>query len=987
MDLYNVKTRQKEAISDPEALQAAILSGSHSFPSGVKIPVFEPESDERKYVPAENVRKAIEQGYRVLTPAQNVVQDHIEENKGFSGSVKVAAKSFANQALLDLPDLIYRKTGDPMEVAKYQALKKEHGLANVLGGVPGFGLSLLTGAPLWKAAAKTGEKVSEHLAARLAIEAGAEGSKRGFGQAAKEIAARMGSSAAEGAVVMAPHAITETMLGDPMEAAQTLLAGIGIGTVFGAGIGLGKEALGLGKKVKDASAKIMAEYGSTKEAVARKVAQSMTGVPEKDILFYLEKREALAANPSLAPEFEDLRLSIDDFVRSKAQNVQLSELALKEKTEEAKRAYSNALRDLEQSRAPLELGAEVNNAMVGQKPVMGELSALADSKLNDIKGVLPKKDMIRFVHIVDEKLFPKKIGKKVKRASGDLNAIAEDIEREFGKSITFPEVRYILQKVRKDIDFDKMASEFNDESNIALKTFTKSLSDLLKKFSPEYADLMTQIEKRADALKKMNRFFGDGEKTLHSINKVAKGDEFYTKIFNEFGEITGHDFSASMDALKNSKNLLELSKRKPIEVEEKLIPGLVEERNKLMNQAAAAKEEYLPISRLTTDRIQAAIQNMGHKKPNISTREAFEALERQSGIPYLDQIRFRNVLDAFNKAAPMGSKKAVTGAVTGSALFNLLGIPGGPGIGAAFGAHAGGLFDVNGGQFLKAMLDKNPNVAGLLFVEKAMKKVKDEIDSIPNILQRISAGTEEIAPKRTIALDAVMRFLHDDGETIDYKKAGEKLANLTDKMAQYLADPNAMEKGLSPLTTALSDGGAPKIAEGLTLGARNAIEYLFKEVPKQNSPASPFSKPQAWRPSDTDINRFSQRLLVANDPLIVIKALEDGSLTQPMMETLQEIYPVVYQAIQAKIMEAAADQKTPLNYSARLKLSLLAGTDLDRSLAGNSLLFLQNAFKATPTPQAEQQQQSGGSKDKPNSSANIKLPQLNQTRLQSATNK
>jgi hypothetical protein len=194
-------------------------------------------------VPAENWQKALELGFKEETPEQTAVREYLAENRGTSGAAKAGLLSFANQALMGIPEIVYEKTGDPLEVAKHQALQKEHALAAGVGGVAGFGASLFVGGPVFKGAGVAARGVESAVlsgteklvAARLAAHGVTEGAAE---TVAKSLVARSVAGAAklgtEAAVVALPTAVTEAALGDPHEAAETILFSLGAGAALGA---------------------------------------------------------------------------------------------------------------------------------------------------------------------------------------------------------------------------------------------------------------------------------------------------------------------------------------------------------------------------------------------------------------------------------------------------------------------------------------------------------------------------------------------------------------------------------------------------------------------------------------------------------------------------------------------------------------------------------------------------------------------------------
>lgn len=226
------------------------------------------------------------QGYQLESAEGRAVREYVEENKGLSGTARVALSSFANEATFGVTGAIEDHGLDALELKKSEALKRDHAAANILGGVAGFGTSLLYGGEFFegarvakgvteaailgsKAATKVGveavAKTATSAAYRTAEHALAEKSAAALittklvqaGVPAAEAAAaapglmrKMAASAAgnavEGAIFSAPKAITEAALGDPERAGETLLYGLGGGALIGAA---GPAAKGIFKAV------------------------------------------------------------------------------------------------------------------------------------------------------------------------------------------------------------------------------------------------------------------------------------------------------------------------------------------------------------------------------------------------------------------------------------------------------------------------------------------------------------------------------------------------------------------------------------------------------------------------------------------------------------------------------------------------------------------------------------------------------------------
>lgn len=240
--LYNVQTGLAEVLP-LEQIPSAIQSGTHAYKKGTKLTVKD-QNDTAFDVDASELPIVFEEGYRLESPEEGAVREYVKENKGVKGAVKVFGRELLNNATLGVSENILKNTSDPLEVAKYEALKDDNTIANVGGNVAGFASSLFTGAPIFKAGAAAGKAVVNKVSGIVGEKVGEE--------AAKGILRRAGEKAVEygvdGIVTTLPTAISEATLGDPTKAAEYIVSGGALGGVLGGTLGALKPLAKLGKE-------------------------------------------------------------------------------------------------------------------------------------------------------------------------------------------------------------------------------------------------------------------------------------------------------------------------------------------------------------------------------------------------------------------------------------------------------------------------------------------------------------------------------------------------------------------------------------------------------------------------------------------------------------------------------------------------------------------------------------------------------------------
>lgn len=961
MRLFNTKTREIDPIDDEVALHNALLSGSHSFESGGVVNVTSPDGVLGN-VPSENIAEAVKAGYKVETPSQRAVRQYVDDNKGMKGALKVGVGQLADEAAMGLPELIADHTQDPLEVAKREALKKEHALANTVGGLTGFGASLFVGGPLWKAGAKAGEKAAAHVAEKLAVTAGEEVGSRTIKSAARDIVANMtakaSGAAVEGGVVSLPHAITETALGDPDDAAETLLAGVGVGALLGGGGAMAKELFKLGKDGVVKGASLLTQQEETAKSLARRAAKVLTGVPEDDILHYLQNADRVNA----APPLEDLKFTLDDAIGRRRTAVEATKESLAVAKRELDDGYRVSLMDLQKEQAPEVYAKQLVSTLDEAKGKLGEMSEIADDLLEESGLSFKKKDLLSILDEVGGSIGVSTGRGKTRALISDeaMNA-AQKLKAQRDRVALLPEdidartLRTVLREVRKDIKWNQLAGEFNDTLNKARKTFTETVSGTLKEQVPKYGQQMAKMARLSESLEGMVKLAGDEGRALRTLNGIAtpKGAQAEA-LLREFGDAMGMDLVAPLQRFKSSKQLRETAKRQ--DIRHLLLPEQTQKVTRLQEELARAEAAYEPVRRLSQERTQAIIRNQGFKNASIEDRTALEALSTSEGQDFLTLIKDRNVLDSFSKERPGGSRRTLLGTVLGNLSGGI--------VGGGIGAVAGATTDVYGGAILKKLLDANRNVSGLLFSEKAMKTAAEKLDEIPGMLSRMSkkASPKNIRPGTTSALTRLLLGTNAPDAPAEEAKAPtrlKKLEEFNDKASGWVANPQATAAKLAELTAPISNGGAPGIGAAFGRKASAALNYLYTEMPKPPRPRSPFAPQVAYVPPTYELAAFEDKVQVATDPFSALTELEHGTLTRAHVDALKAVYPGLLRMIQTKVQDAVVNGVEPLAYSQRAKLSMLLDVPMDTSLTPQAITYYQEAYVATEKA-AAQQQQGGG---------------------------
>jgi hypothetical protein len=175
---------------------------------------------------------------------------------------------------------------------------------------------------------------------------------------------------------------------------------------------------------------------------------------------------------------------------------------------------------------------------------------------------------------------------------------------------------------------------------------------------------------------------------------------------------------------------------------------------------------------------------------------------------------------------------------------------------------------------------------------------------------------------------------------------------------RMMADPKA------GATQAVSDLAphAPKAAQAFEATAVRVTKYLGSLIPAQKRP--PSITPQFDRPHlATSAQRatFNRAFDVAHDPMVALKAAQDGRLTRDHVKALAAMYPAVYAATVAQAHERLSELKKPLAPGPKAVMATLLGVaDTDPVLARRFQKTYADLAPPPPTgPQQKQHKNAG----------------------------
>lgn len=276
----------------------------------------------------------------------------------------------------------------------------------------------------------------------------------------------------------------------------------------------------------------------------------------------------------------------------------------------------------------------------------------------------------------------------------------------------------------------------------------------------------------------------------------------------------------------------------------------------------------------------------------------------------------------------------------------------------AAGAVAHHVIRTEGNAALAALAEGVATGRGLRVLETSFAGHYDKLQRIPIALKAMGEG-RRLPPMATepAALNVITHLLaSDDGPTrIDKPSDSIKFA---DGLAKLSANPVEMSRRLAQMSSAIS-ADAPTVAQAAQAKATQVASFILAARPASPEVMSPFAR-EVWKPSDTQLRDFHVKVKTALDPYEAIRALEDKTLSAAHIDALSATAPKLYQEFVRRVADfAATPEASPIPYAYRLKLSMLTGAPLDRSVA--NLMGYQETFSGPDL--AKQAEQGGAAMD------------------------
>ena len=132
----------------------------------------------------------------------------------------------------------------------------------------------------------------------------------------------------------------------------------------------------------------------------------------------------------------------------------------------------------------------------------------------------------------------------------------------------------------------------------------------------------------------------------------------------------------------------------------------------------------------------------------------------------------------------------------------------------------------------------------------------------------------------------------------------------------------------------------------------NAVSHLSQKLPMNPIAGKQvvFNQDDSLLPPMPDIMRFMRHVEIVNDPNRALQHLAAGSLAKEHMETMNAVFPRLYQDTVRRMMEAFMTKAPLLDLSQRASLSRYIGAPVDQALEASFIQSTQQYFQNQRQP-------------------------------------
>ncbi len=243
------------------------------------------------------------------------------------------------------------------------------------------------------------------------------------------------------------------------------------------------------------------------------------------------------------------------------------------------------------------------------------------------------------------------------------------------------------------------------------------------------------------------------------------------------------------------------------------------------------------------------------------------------------------------------------------------------------------------------------------FTGYVTQKLIDKFSSNPEEAAKVMTliNTEKAARKTTKRIQEGVSAIFDSGSGAASAKVSSKVASYedykkrTDAIKKIANNVQTLSDTVSNTTEGLYQH-APNVGTAMQGSLIRGAQFLNSKI--LPSDVGIFEK--ELEPSKSEIARFNGYYNLVHDPVLALDQVKDGTIVPDTVETLQAVYPKMYQEMKQDMLSKVSDMKDPstIPYRTRISMSFFMGEPVDKSFSLPFVMANQATFQPPPQQQA-----------------------------------
>ena len=238
--------------------------------------------------------------------------------------------------------------------------------------------------------------------------------------------------------------------------------------------------------------------------------------------------------------------------------------------------------------------------------------------------------------------------------------------------------------------------------------------------------------------------------------------------------------------------------------------------------------------------------------------------------------------------------------------------------GAIVGGVLGGLPGAVAGFAADTLMHPDKLMMQAVSLRAAALKMGKTIDSSVKALMTGTSAAARAAAKVGEAGGVVRRAAI--RENVSAKDQTQKYDRITKGLVASVADPVGTAQHIGDSMGAISHS---TVRDMMISSSMRAANFLNSKIPQPVFAGTPLTPNQLMSVAPAEKARFLRYYEAVNDPGIVFRELETGTVAPEHIESLKVCYPALYARAQMAVFEAAHDNKNPLPYQTKISMAQL----------------------------------------------------------------